>query len=120
MSKKELILRRDVKSNISCLGKKCYQPRNIMIYDDNKITIKKREELFFVYHMFYSKKDKYDGRWYETKFDLIKSLNEKNRSINNKMTFEEEDSGKFKKYKVKIEIFLNEKDWKKLLKFVEM
>ncbi len=118
MSKKELVLKRDVKSSISCLGKKCYQPRNTMIYDDNKITIKKKDELFYIYHSFNSKKDKYSGRWYNTKFDLIKSLNEKNKSINNKMTFEDDDTSR--KYKVKIEIFLNEKDWKNIMKLVKI
>jgi hypothetical protein len=105
---------------ISCIGKKCYQPKKIMIYNDNKINISIRNNnKFFVYHIYKSKKDKYSGRWYDLNFNLTKSLNYKNNCLSTKTIFEDIYKDKLHKYNVKIIINFNDKGWKKILKFIE-
>jgi hypothetical protein len=103
---------------ISCIGKKCYQPKKDMIYMQNKITINKKGDTFYIYHMYDSYEDTYSGRWYDTKFDLIKALNPKNKSIVTKKLFEDEET--LKTYNVKVTIYFNESGWDKLMKYINM
>jgi len=120
MSKKELKLKNSeiIKSTTLCLGKKCYQPKKKMEYEKNWVDISKNENDFYIYHSFDAKKEKYGGKWYNIDFNLVKSLNEKDKTINNKTVFEDYDTGKLRKYKVEIKIYLSEKGWKKLMKFI--
>ena len=122
MSKKELKLNNNeiTESNITCVGKKCFQPKKIQIYNDNKINISNsNSNKFLIYHIYKSNKDKYSGRWYDLNFNLPLSLNYKNNSLSTKMTFEDIYEEKLHKYNVKIIIYFNDKGWKKILKFIE-
>lgn len=124
MSKKGVKLNNNeiIESNITCVGKKCFQPKKIQIYNDNKINInisKNSNNKFLIYHIYKSDKDKYSGRWYDLNFNLAKSLNYKNNSLSTKMTFEDIYEEKLHKYNVKIIIYFNDKGWKKILKFIE-
>jgi len=122
MSKKELKLNNSdiTESIITCVGKKCFQPKKIQIYNDNKINITiSNNNKFLIYHIYKSGKDKYSGRWYDLNFNLPKSLNYKNNSSSTKMIFEDIYKEKLHKYNVKIIIYFNDKGWKKILKFIE-
>ena len=81
MSKKILKLNNNeiAESIITCIGKKCIQPKKIQIYNDNKININisNNSNKFLIYHIYKSSKDKYSGRWYDLNFNLPKSLNYK-------------------------------------------
>lgn len=107
-----------IKSNISCIKGKCSQPRKTMVYNQNQLTIsKKANNEFYIYHMFDSYKDNYNGRWYDAKFDLSKSLNHKDKTIVTVMKFEDFDLGN--KYDVKIVIYFNESGWNKILQIIK-
>ncbi len=107
-----------IKSTITCIKLKCGLPKKTMIFFQNQLTISKNDnDTFYIYHMYDSYKDKYSGRWYNGIFNLVKSLNHKNKSLNTKMKFEDEIS--FKNYDVKIEVFFNDDGWKKILKMIK-
>ncbi len=112
-------------STIQSLGKKCYQPKKLMTYLINQLSIKKNEnsDTYYIYHMFNALDDDYkiyhSGRWYNGSFELNKkSMNEKDKTIQTKMTFEDEET--FKEYKVEIKIYFNESGWKKINSYISL
>ena len=104
-----------IKSKISCISKICPLPKKNMTFEKNRITIKKEDNnIFYIYHMYDSKDYKYSGRWYNTEFNMKRKLNIKNKTMNVRMFFEDDNQ----KYKVDICIYFNDKGFDKIIKML--